>query len=107
MPRWGMTIDLAKCTACQACVVACEAENNIPCAPPEEARRDRLFAQVDELLDEVGEPRTLAEAGVGRDEFEAALPELAKAAFSDPSIRTNPRIPLLAEILELLRTAYG
>ena len=73
----------------------------------EEARRDRLFARVDELLDEVGEPRTLAEAGVGRDEFEAALPELAKAAFSDPSIRTNPRIPLLAEILELLRTAYG
>ena len=56
---------------------------------------------------EVGEPRSLAEAGVAREEFEAALPDLAKAAFSDPSIRTNPRIPMLREIVELLEAGYG
>ncbi|MBV9915793.1 MAG: bifunctional acetaldehyde-CoA/alcohol dehydrogenase [Solirubrobacterales bacterium] len=72
----------------------------------EAERRRRLFARVEQLLEEVDEPRSLMAAGVPREEFEAALPELARLAFADPSIRTNPRIPLVRELVELLQQAY-
>jgi len=55
MPRWGMVIDLAKCTACQACVVACQTENNIPCVSPEEAAKDRILSWINLLPEVEGE----------------------------------------------------
>jgi acetaldehyde dehydrogenase/alcohol dehydrogenase len=71
-----------------------------------EARREHLFARVDELLAGVGMPRSLADLGIARPEFEAALPELADAAFADPSLRTNPRMPLVFELIELLEAGW-
>ena len=41
MIKWGMVIDLDKCTACQACVIACQIENNIPPPSQGEAARSR------------------------------------------------------------------
>jgi acetaldehyde dehydrogenase/alcohol dehydrogenase len=73
----------------------------------EDAARERLFARVDELLRAVGIPRSFAALGIGREDWAAALPELTRAAFEDPSGRTNPRMPMLAELTGLFDAAYG
>ena len=65
-----------------------------------------LIAVVEQLLDQLKLPRSIAELGISKDEFENALPELAKIAFDDPSWRSNPRLPLMRELVQLYWKAY-
>jgi acetaldehyde dehydrogenase/alcohol dehydrogenase len=73
----------------------------------DEQRRERLFERIESLLRTVGIPRTLAEAGISQTEYRAAREELTRAAFTDPSLRTNPRIPMMRELQALFDAAWA
>jgi acetaldehyde dehydrogenase/alcohol dehydrogenase len=73
-----------------------------------EEKVDKLVDAIEELLDRLDIPKSISALGIPREEFESAIPDLVKAAFDDPSWRpTNPRMPLMSELAELLWLAYN
>ena len=71
-----------------------------------EEKVQNLVTAVEQLLDRLAVPRSIADLGISKEEFEAAMPDLVKIAFDDPSWRSNPRMPLLSELAELFWSAY-
>ena len=71
-----------------------------------EEKVKNLVAATEQLLDQLGIPRSIADLGISKEEFERAMPDLVKIAFDDPSWRSNPRMPLMSELAELFWSAY-
>ena len=68
----------------------------------EKARYDKMLAH-----EEIRAMITALGTGISKEDFDRAVPDLAKIAFDDPSWRpTNPRMPLLSELADLLWSAY-
>lgn len=59
-----------------------------------------------DLLTSIGQPLSIEELGVSREQFDARFPDLVKAACEDMSGRTNPRMVLISEMAELMSSAY-
>ena len=72
-----------------------------------EEKVENLAVAIERLLDRLGVPRSIADLGISKEDFQRAVPDLVKIAFEDPSWRpTNPRMPLLNELADLLWAAY-
>ncbi len=79
MTRWGMVIDLDRCTGCAACEVACKSENNIATVTPEQAIMGRAMSWMKVMT-----------------EVEGEIPDTAMQFYPRPCMQCDnpPRVPV-------------
>ncbi|MBI2468245.1 MAG: 4Fe-4S dicluster domain-containing protein, partial [Candidatus Rokubacteria bacterium] len=97
--RWGMTVDLDSCIGCQACVVACVAENNVPIVgkPQIDYGRSLHWLRVERWWD-----HGPAGAAAAHAREVPSGPGLSHAAEAAPGARPQARfLPMLCQHCEI------
>lgn len=68
---------------------------------------NKLIKHIRTLMSEVGLPMSLAEQGIDRANFMLQTLDMAYIAFDDQCTGANPRYPLVRELEDIYRQAYG
>ncbi|MEE1740935.1 bifunctional acetaldehyde-CoA/alcohol dehydrogenase [Streptomyces sp. BE147] len=77
----------------------------LPASTPAEGVESYARA-VEELRAKCGIPASFAEAGVDETAFVEALPQQAMNAYADQCAPANPRMPMIDDMIRLMRQAY-
>jgi acetaldehyde dehydrogenase/alcohol dehydrogenase len=54
-----------------------------------------------------GQAMSISELGIPRADFDRAIPQLIRLAGEDMSLRTNPSMPLISILAEMLTSSYA
>ncbi|MBR1663367.1 MAG: bifunctional acetaldehyde-CoA/alcohol dehydrogenase [Ruminococcus sp.] len=66
----------------------------------------KLIDKIEQLKEQVGCKKTIADYGVSEEDFLATLDQMSEDAFDDQCTGANPRYPLISELKEIYKACY-
>jgi len=77
----------------------------LACKSPEEGV-ESLVTAISRMQRELGVTSTLRDCNISEQEYQARVEQMAEEAFEDHATATNPRLPLLQEIMDIYDALY-